>query len=1333
MIKLSKYGVFLFSFCYGILQANIPDYDFSYQDYLDFGQNKGKFKAGTTGLSITDKSGKVHLLDVPMPDFVGITDSQYGTFTFVGGSYVFSATHVVHSDPDYFIDNGGVYMLVGNRATAYEKGDSIFHRTDKFITTLKTPSSFLTDFEHLDASRYSAVYRSGKGIARYRSPSGKIQDITGPYEIRTGGRLAPSSLKFNANNKDGQIYVSRFESDGRGIPFSNVITQGDSGSPLLAYDTQTQQWVVLGAVSNSDMNNFIYYSIYREQLLKELISQYSNPAIHLNNQTLQWNNQSIGTHTALKNKDIFLKGGGTITLTKDIDQGYGGIYFDENQSYIINSKSNDPRVPALYWKGAGVSIGENTTVHWYLDGAPIDRFHKIGKGTLVVYQSQFVSNMYLNVGEGKVVLNTAKDHDPYSYAFRGIVIGSGRATIEVGKEGSLREDYLFFTRDGGTLDLNGTNANFNFILASDIGAKIINSDSTKLSKLTLNLQTKGLGSVNAGVFSNAFLYHGEIGDHIHIHKDTNGTPTNSNPSLNSPTTHSLLAFDGNIFNPHGKITYKNGNLTFQGHPVIHAYLSENLAEQVQKVTGDSVYTTPTQINQDDWEDRIFIFDHIDISQESESTILTLGRNATLLANIFASNAQIQFGGENAKIYIDKYDGENVQTNTVTSGSKIIPTTTFYQTLTAGVNQKDDSFYFEGSIQGKDSTHILISNTSSNPIKFGNFQGIDRIKGGYTRVSYDVSLDANSTFKAKYIHLYGNDQTIFDTLNIDTSTSNHSYATFHIQDLSLFGKDSKINANLSIAPFDNNNQSNIIFSSLQSTLYISGGTLTLSDQTQLIFDANTTDFSALHYNTPYPLIQSQNPIIDQRNNKDFELLNTDQLAFKPTTFSNTKQIGLIFKRSENITAMPNHDWFETYILNTINEKDSTLAEQKLQQVLGTLGDYSPIIKTIIQSNLQSPNPYQDILIDQYIIKASQGDSKPLSEFAKTHSQATQNIAQHAIIITDSLFAHTTSMIYAQNSRNILQSTLGFFSVPSQKLQPIVFLDLQPTQDHITPYDHILSSIIKDEKSLEHNLWLQAKGSYFSLQGSLFAGGLSAGYNYTLPSLSSRECYLSFALSFDYLYAQYQQTQTKEEAQAFVFGVHSLYAQNKNELIASLYVGNIWDKATISLLQTQNQTYITAFNLGVFYKYQFFIKDQEYLRQLIKPVVGLEYFYAQFPQGDFINSSTNLHLSYPKLTQNLPILNLGTEYNITTPQTINIFSLLFNYRFNLPQIREVTFDHIPLSPSPKTYFQEIWLKLAYDGSYALPKNLELNYSLLSEFSLKNPRLFGIQANLGVNWKF
>ena len=62
------------------------------KDYLDYGQNKGIFERGATGLELVRKDGSVlPLPNVPFPDFSVVTN--LGSATSIGGAYMITATH----------------------------------------------------------------------------------------------------------------------------------------------------------------------------------------------------------------------------------------------------------------------------------------------------------------------------------------------------------------------------------------------------------------------------------------------------------------------------------------------------------------------------------------------------------------------------------------------------------------------------------------------------------------------------------------------------------------------------------------------------------------------------------------------------------------------------------------------------------------------------------------------------------------------------------------------------------------------------------------------------------------------------------------------------------------------------------------------------------------------------------------------------------------------------------------------------------------------------------------------------------------------------------------
>ncbi|MFG3824395.1 S6 family peptidase, partial [Escherichia coli] len=100
----------------------------------------------------------------------------------------------------------------------------------------------------------------------------------------------------------------------------------------------------------------------------------------------------------------------------------------------------------------------------------------------------------------------------------------------------------------------------------------------------------------------------------------------------------------------GTFTQKNGRLTLQGHPVIHAYNTQSVADKLAASGDHSVLTQPTSFSQEDWENRSFTFDRLSL----KNTDFGLGRNATLNTMLEATDSTVTLGDR--RVFIDKNDG-----------------------------------------------------------------------------------------------------------------------------------------------------------------------------------------------------------------------------------------------------------------------------------------------------------------------------------------------------------------------------------------------------------------------------------------------------------------------------------------------------------------------------------------------------------------------------------------------------------------------------------------------------------------------------------------------------
>ncbi|EGI92272.1 hypothetical protein SB359474_4782 [Shigella boydii 3594-74] len=202
----------------------------------------------------------------------------------------------------------------------------------------------------------------------------------------------------------------------------------------------------------------------------------------------------------IKDKDLSVSGGGELTLKQDTDLGIGGLVFDKNQTYKVYGKDKS-------YKGAGIDIDNNTTVEWNVKGVAGDNLHKIGSGTLDVKIAQ---GNNLKIGNGTVILSAEK-------AFNKIYMAGGKGTVKINAKDALSESgngEIYFTRNGGTLDLNGYDQSFQKIAATDAGTTVTNSN---VKQSTLSLTN-----------TDAYMYHGNVSGNISINHIINTTQQHNN-------------------------------------------------------------------------------------------------------------------------------------------------------------------------------------------------------------------------------------------------------------------------------------------------------------------------------------------------------------------------------------------------------------------------------------------------------------------------------------------------------------------------------------------------------------------------------------------------------------------------------------------------------------------------------------------------------------------------------------------------------------------------------------------------------------------------------------
>ncbi|EBV8363746.1 autotransporter outer membrane beta-barrel domain-containing protein [Salmonella enterica] len=589
--------------------------DIPYQIYRDFAENKGVFQPGALNIPVYDNKGNLAgiLNKAPMPDFSSV-DSSIGVATLIDPQHVVSVKHnggysgVIFggkgSNPDY---HRTTYQLVSrNNAPEHD-----FHapRLNKLVTEV-VPATMTNSFvygAYIDAARFPVFYRIGSGTQYTKAPDGNRHYQSAAYVYLTGGtvgRPVISDWSFVSGTED--VFSPR------NGPLGTYGESGDSGSPLFAWDTQRNHWVLVG-VLDSEIPNGNRWNILQADFIKRVLSNENTaPAVILQNKAqIEWSfdkstgngalttdSGSTGTSWSMHGKEgnnadagknLFFYGeDGRLLLKDDVDQGAGALTFGAD--YVVSSEAGKT------WKGAGLIINPNVKVTWQINGVAGDSLHKTGAGTLLV-QGTGVNTGALSVGDGTVILDQRADAFGKKEVFSTIDIVSGRPTVVLSDAGQIDPGKIYFGYRGGRLDLNGNDISLSRLKAADNGAIVVNHNTDKNASVMLT--GNGINNTNTdqifmGVFgeTDSTLANGELNIHYR-----------------PPSEKGYLAMTGGS-NVNGTLFIDNGNVLLSGAPLLHA----------------------SNVYMDDWTSSGFIFSKIDIAGGKG---LQIGQYTTVLADINA--------------------------------------------------------------------------------------------------------------------------------------------------------------------------------------------------------------------------------------------------------------------------------------------------------------------------------------------------------------------------------------------------------------------------------------------------------------------------------------------------------------------------------------------------------------------------------------------------------------------------------------------------------------------------------------------------------------------------
>ena len=754
----------------GAWAANL-DYDKVFlREYLDLAQNKGQFQAGATDVRITRKDGSQLILPaLPIPDFS--PSAKKGATTSIGGGFYVSATHNredFHAIKTQTWGNSEYHHVPGWE----NNGDFSAGRLDKFVVetegltdfadTTLTQEAFIKRYGiDYDGKKRIMGYRVGSGRTIFNGPNGKF-DTTKSYEENLlSGSLFELTSSTLANNRVTDL--------------RNTTEGGDSGSGFYIYDNQLKKWVLYGTLYGivSDSNNSSIVNIVDKNTIDRLKDKYTEN-VALGGKTAEFvaNALTIGsTKLAGTGKDWKLTGGGEITVKDKLELGVGGLIFDEGQDYTVKSADQNDNS----FKGAGVDVGANTTVHWYVKGTSGDNLHKIGKGTLEVNVAQ---GNNLKTGDGTVVLKAEN-------AFNDIYITSGRGTVKLEHDKALKQTGfggIYFGERGGKLDLNGHNQTFEKIAANDAGAVITNS----------NQLTKSTVSINA---VDKYIYHGGFEGNLDVRVEKAAMEAKD-----------ITVFDGGMKTT-GTVSVSNTNLVMQGHATTHAIFREGgvkclipqlnmgcdpdyvyYMNQADKAVaeaqgrGDVVSNKRSTFSQPDWDLRHYKFQTLEL----DNATLGIGHASLVEGDINAKNSTVTFGG-NVKAYIDEHDGANL-----TNGGF-----GFRQNVLEGdivsTNPVDTSVRYRGHITAQDSTFKAYNEITEASFNFSGTSTYEAMaEGALTRLIGNVSAADTSSIKLKTVTVV--DQTSPITVNT-TGSGSISMNNLHVSNGNVTIGNATINGNI----------------------------------------------------------------------------------------------------------------------------------------------------------------------------------------------------------------------------------------------------------------------------------------------------------------------------------------------------------------------------------------------------------------------------------------------------------------------------------------------------------------------------------------------------------
>ncbi|CDG56463.1 Serine protease autotransporter, MEROPS family S6 [Campylobacter coli 76339] len=761
--------------------ASVVNPDFSYQDYLDFASNKGKFKVGATNIQIISKQGKAVDLNAPMIDFgaANFSGRLKGEYTNIGQSFAVGAAHMTWRD-----------KLTDSKLTPFKRGETLYFagvasRAVAASNNFRTREAYDIDFAVLKMQKLNLNISASiskeldfiekasdakEESLRYEDKYQKTSDLSQgkgklynqdryEYFVREGTGIQgvgdiditkkPTKVADSDKYHIGGFVTLGDKNDIRSrflLSFNNYNNQlkrndftsssapGDSGSALYVYDKLDKKWYLIGVISKSDCNTkfsagynctLVHYALINQPLIedfKDLKSiKLGDGSYVFENRTLKHGNKNIENVEFISEQNsghILFNDGGRIIYEERVKEMEKSKDLYFAKSGTIEFKSNTD-LGASVLNFAANSEWKILGDRWFIGGGIYTDV-----GSKVVYNAKLKEDDFLHkMGQGELEIQSDNVKS-------GLRMGEGLVSL-TGQGKKFGEIYV----NGGVLKIShADNIDFNTLYLNG-GTLDLNGQKLSTDKIQANsnkvfiTSSKENGELNF-VKSNNYIYHGNF-------------ISNNNFGLNIKD--SQIIFDGNIYNAKSTMKIDNSKVDFQGHPIIHAYVDENTLKNLANI-GQSAFTKGVNIAQDDWETRHYNLKEIDL----DHSYLNLSSYANLqVQDLNAKDSSVILGSK--EISIDEKDTENIFDRDVGEDYGYITYTgigkeMFYtQNIKNTNNSEVKEVYFKGNLN-LDNSYASIYKT--------NFEGSIKALENEKMVSLNQSK-FKGNIKAKNLYLHDN--------------------------------------------------------------------------------------------------------------------------------------------------------------------------------------------------------------------------------------------------------------------------------------------------------------------------------------------------------------------------------------------------------------------------------------------------------------------------------------------------------------------------------------------------------------------------------------------------